>query len=227
MPDMPLADRVNHQLTIEYVDPHSLVRHPENARRGKVDLIAESVVKTGQYRPLIVSRATRHVVAGNHLWEAGINLGLTEMPVTFLDDLSPEAERRILLVDNRSADLGTYDEEALVALLESLAELDGTGYTVDDLETLAFLSRGAAEIADPDTDAHYSGSPEEQAERAERVGGYENRAALGLAELILVLPNSKKEQLIEWLQVLRGKWGIEMTNGEIIYAAVGRIIEQT
>jgi ParB-like chromosome segregation protein Spo0J len=224
-PKVKLTDKVEHKLAIDYVPMDAIHPHPENARRGQVDTITESLVRSGQYRPLIVSRVSGNIVAGNHLYQAGLSLGLPEMPVTYLDNLSPEAERRILAIDNRAADLGTYDEAALVALLESLDSLEGTGYTQDDLETLAYLSRGVPELEAPDTDAHFSGTPEEQAARAENIGGYQPMGARGLAEVILVMPNAHKEQLLAWLETLRQRWGKDKTNGDLIYQAVGKVIE--
>jgi hypothetical protein len=235
-------------LTIEHVDPSILIQHPDNPRRGNVELIAESLLVNGQYKPLVVSRTTSHVLAGNHTLQA-IELiangwrptewstdaeeaaeerieALADVAVTYVD-VDEEGERRILAVDNRTSDLGTYDNAALVALLDSLGVLEGTGYTEDDLDTLRFLT-GQEEpglLSVGSTDAHYNESDEERERRAGAVGNYQPLSAQGLEEIIIVLPGSKKEQLITWLQMLRGRWGVEQTNGELIYAAVGKAVE--
>jgi len=235
------------ELTIENVDPSVLVQHPENPRRGNVELIAESLLVNGQYKPLVVSRRTNRVLAGNHTlqaieliatgwrpatWEDGDEAAaeptieaLATVAVTLVD-VDEEGERRILAVDNRTSDLGTYDNAALVALLDSLGVLEGTGYSEDDLDTLRFLTgEEALEVSTGTTDAHYNESDEERAAREQSVGNYQPLAAQGLEEIIVVLPGSKKEQLITWLQQLRGRWGVDKTNGELIYAAVGRAVE--
>jgi hypothetical protein len=234
------------ELTIENVDPSVLVQHPDNPRRGNVELIAESLLVNGQYKPLVVSRRTNHVLAGNHTLQAIELIGTGWRPAEWgseqeleaqdrieemstiavtLVDVDEEGERRILAVDNRTSDLGTYDNAALVALLDSLGVLDGTGYSEDDLDTLRFLTGEEALVSTGSTDAHYNESEEERAARADSVGNYQPLAAQGLEEIIVVLPGSKKEQLITWLQILRGKWGVDKTNGELIYAAVGRAVE--
>lgn len=232
------------QLAIDYVDPRGLIQHPDNPRRGNVDAILESLLANGQYRALVVSSATQHVLVGNHTLQAVLRIldgaipaghdeeavqnQFTRVAVTYLHGLTAEQEARILAVDNRSADLGTYDDEALVRVLESLGSLVGTGYSDDDLDTLRYitgqLDHGAV-LAGTETDAHFSGTDEEREQRAENVANFQGLKAQGLEEVILVLSGSKKEQLIEWLQVLRGKWGVDQTNGELVYAAVGRAVE--
>ena len=50
----------------------------------------------------------------------------------------PDADHaaRIVAADNRTADLGGYDERLLAELLGDLPDLAGTGYTEDDLHRL-------------------------------------------------------------------------------------------
>jgi ParB-like chromosome segregation protein Spo0J len=223
--DQQASDRVTHDLSVEYVDIDTVAEHPDNPRRGNTQVIVESLRRTGQYRPLIVSAATGYVVAGNHTLRAARLLNWDRIAVTWLHGLSEEAEHRILAVDNRAADLGDYDTEALIALLDNLGELEGTGYSVDDLETLQALAGREVTFAAGDTDAHYSGTDAERAERAEQIGNYQPLKAQGLAEVILVLTEAKKTQMIDWLQVLRAKWGDQMTNGELVYAAVARAVD--
>lgn len=217
--------KVGHDLIAETVPIDLITTHPDNPRQGNVDAIAESLETTGQYRPLIVSAATNYVLAGNHTLLAARKLGWGHIQVIFLHHLTPEAERRILAVDNRSADLGTYDDAALIALLESLEDLGGTGYTIDDLETLQALAGQEALIHNPATDAHYSGTDEERAEHAASVENYQPMKAQGLEEVILVLTADKKAQMMGWLQTLRVKWGDQLTNGELVYAAVARVVD--
>lgn len=111
-----------------------------NPRRGNVDVIAESLEASGQYRPIVVNEGTKtgrrlEVLAGNHTLAAAHKLGWSEIDV-WLVDVDEAAAKRIVAADNRTADLGDYDNEALIALLESLDDLTGTGYSDTDLETL-------------------------------------------------------------------------------------------
>jgi len=106
-----------------------LMTHPDNPLRGNVDAIAESLRTHGQYRPIVADEAGV-VLAGNHTLLAARQLGWTEIAAVFVD-VDEDTARRILLVDNRTADLGTYDDTRLVELLRSIATTDdaltGTG----------------------------------------------------------------------------------------------------
>lgn len=127
---------------IERVALDALTPHPRNPRRGDVAAVAASLEAHGQYRPLVVQRSTGHVLAGNHTLAAATQLGWTEMDVTYLDVDDDQAER-ILLVDNRTSDLGAYDDQALASMLSALAAetegLVGTGW--DDAALAALLGR--------------------------------------------------------------------------------------
>lgn len=113
--------------------------HPMNVRQGDVGAIVESLKAHGQYRPIVVQRSTGNILAGNHTWKAAKILGLKTLEVTYVDVDDDEA-LRILLVDNRTNDLATYDDPALSEILKQLSEtelgLTGTGFDGDDLDEL-------------------------------------------------------------------------------------------
>lgn len=118
----------------------SLSGFERNPRRGDVEKIKESLRRNGQYRPVVVNRGTLtgradEVLAGNHTVEAARQLGWDEIAATFVD-VGEEDARRIVLVDNRSNDTATYDDDLLAEILGSLSDLEGTGYDEDDLAHL-------------------------------------------------------------------------------------------
>lgn len=121
------------KVPIEGLSPYG-----NNPRRGNVDVIVESLQRHGQYRPIVVRAKTFEVLAGNHTLAAAKQLGWTEIAATFVDCTDDEAAR-IVLVDNRAADLGAYDDDVLTELLASLPDLEGTGYDPDDLSFLQAL----------------------------------------------------------------------------------------
>jgi hypothetical protein len=98
-------------------------RHPENPRRGDHDAIVKSVINNGVYTPPKVQVSTGYVLAGNHSFDAVVDCGATRMPWVWLDVDDREA-RRIMADDNRTAELGGYDQ---AMLLENLRALDATG----------------------------------------------------------------------------------------------------
>jgi len=75
---------------------------------------------------------------GHHRLQAAEQLGATEVPVTWVDVDNARA-LKIMLADNRTAELAHRDEEALASLLSELQltdDLIGTGYADTDLTAL-------------------------------------------------------------------------------------------
>ena len=134
----------------------------KNPRRGDVEAIAGSLQAHGQFRPIVVNEGTHtgrpmETLAGNHTLKA-IQLLAERNPKdprwqhveAYVIDVDEDQAARIVLADNRTSDLATYDESELLDLLESVDDdLDGTGYDYDDLNTLlAATSTTAADFAD-------------------------------------------------------------------------------
>jgi ParB-like chromosome segregation protein Spo0J len=120
----------------ERVSVKSLKEFPGNARRGDVKLIAESLQRRSQYKPLVVS-SDDVVLAGNHTLRAAQSLGWTEVDIWRLNLRSDDSRAtEIVLADNRISDLASFDDAALLELLESLPELDASGYSDHDLNEL-------------------------------------------------------------------------------------------
>jgi len=114
-------------------DEDALREHPQNPRRGDVEAIDESIRVSGWYGAIVAQRSTGYILAGNHRFRAAVARGATEIPVIWRD-VGDEAAVRILLADNKTADLGGYDEETLTALLDGLETLEGTGYGRDAVQ---------------------------------------------------------------------------------------------
>lgn len=129
---------------IAYVD--DIVTHPRNPRRGDLDAITTSLEAHGQYKPIAVQKSSGHILLGNHTYLAACRLGWTQIAAIYLD-VDDDQALRILLADNRTSDVGDYDNDELSQLLKELAgtseHLAGTGYSDDDLsDLLAQLESG-------------------------------------------------------------------------------------
>lgn len=148
----------SHDLTVRKLPISELRPHPENARRGDVGRIAGSLLMLGQYRPIVVNVGTQtgrpnEILAGHHLVLAAQALEGWESVDCTMVDVDDDTAKRIMLIDNRSSDLATYDDRLLAELLESLPDLDATGYEPGDLEALkAFLESGVGDIGGNDQD---------------------------------------------------------------------------
>ncbi len=123
--------------------------YPGNPRRGHLPALEESLRRNRQYRPVVANRLTGEVLAGNHVFLAARKLGWSELAVAWVE-ASPEEARRIVLVDNKTADDASYDPEALLALVQSSTELAGTGY--DESEVDALLAEVSASMPVSDDD---------------------------------------------------------------------------
>ena len=121
----------------DYVPTDQLVVHPENARVGSVATIVESIKANGFYGALVAQRSTNHILVGNHRYLAAVECGMDKVPVLWVD-ANDEQARKIMLADNRTSDIATYDDYLLLDLLRA-GDLDGTGYLDTDVEDLARL----------------------------------------------------------------------------------------
>jgi DNA modification methylase len=127
---------------------------PGNPRRGDVEAVARSLERFGQLKP-IVARADGTVIAGNHTLMAARQLGWPELAVvrTDHDDATAKA---FALADNRTSELGSYDEQALLDMLNEVNEADPTllgaaSFAATDLDDLlARLTPEPTPLADPD-----------------------------------------------------------------------------
>lgn len=124
----------------------------KNPRRGAVKKIAESLRARGQYRPIVVNVGTltgrrNEILAGNHTFAAAKLLGWSTIQATTVDD---EAAAQIVLADNRLADLGSYDDGDLLAVLQAAGDLTGTGYSEPDVSALLRALEDPVGLTDPD-----------------------------------------------------------------------------
>ena len=122
----------------EEVEIGKLKMHPGNPRNGDIDLIGESINVNGFFGAIVAQRSTGRILAGNHRWKAAKAEGKDRVPVAWVD-VDDDHALRILLADNRTNDVASYDESQLASLLAELNEscgLAGTGYKPEDLEQL-------------------------------------------------------------------------------------------
>jgi site-specific DNA-methyltransferase (adenine-specific) len=146
-----MGNTLIHPTLEKLVVPVSGLKHyGKNPRRGDLDVIADSLQRNGQYKPIVVRAGTNEVLAGNQtLMAARDKLGWTEIAATFVD-VDDDAAARIVLVDNRTSDLASYDTPELVELLESVPDLAGTGFDAAALDALYRLQEPAEAPADAD-----------------------------------------------------------------------------
>lgn len=92
------------QIKVADVQPH-----PENPRLGNLAAIGSSIEANGFYGAIVVQKSTGHILAGNHRYLAARQLGVETIPAIVVD-VDDVTARCILLADNRTSDLGSYDD---------------------------------------------------------------------------------------------------------------------
>lgn len=184
-------------LKTEYVTLTKLTPHPRNVRQGDVGAISLSLTEHGQYRPLVVQRSTGHIIAGNHTYKAALALGWKQLAVNYLD-VTDEQALRILLVDNRTNDLATYDNNALTELLASLAATDqtltGTGFDGDDLDDLLFRANKTLGTMTEGLTSHEA---------------FETWQAAGIQSIVLPYKTEEWKEIGDKLSTLRSRFGFD------------------
>lgn len=144
------------------VDINTLVPLEGNPRRGDVEAVKASYLRFGQRKPITANRQQdgRVVTAGNHQLQAAKELGWTKIAVVWTEDDEEDA-LAWAVADNRVSDLAYNDPGDLFEILTSLNELDGTGYTSEDVDAMlnilqpTDLDALAEEVGEPkESDMH-------------------------------------------------------------------------
>ena len=126
----------NLESLLQPIDQLSLL--PGNPRIGNVDAVARSYERFGQRKP-IIARSDGTVIAGNHQLLAADRLGWTHVAVLVVDETDEEA-MAFALADNRTSDLGYYDDSLLAAIVRDITDeslLRAASFDADEVMRLA------------------------------------------------------------------------------------------
>lgn len=121
----------------------SITQHPQNYNNGDVEEIMALIERIGMYRPIVVNRETREIIAGNHTWMACKQLHADVIPVVWFDG-DDRDELLAMIGDNGTAAKARPDEALLLDLLRDLeanteAGLYGVGYDSRDIARMERL----------------------------------------------------------------------------------------
>ena len=192
-----------------------------NPRKGNVKALVESLQANGQYRPIVVQKSTKQILAGNHLWKAAQELGWTEISVVELDVDDTQA-KKIVAADNRLADLGIYDEQKLLDLLGEI-DLVGTGYVSADVDDLLAMieEKQMPEWKVANATAQYE-NVQKRPTLEERADRYAERT---IRLLMCEYPNAQYVWVIERLTELRNEFSAD-SNAEAILQVISKYTGQ-
>ena len=148
-------------------------RHPEK----QVAELRSSLEMFGQYRPLVLD-PDGVVLAGNGMLLAMQALGWEEAQAVVYEDLTDSERAKLILADNRLAEMGTTDYDAVDRLLRELDDFEVPGYDADVIRDLLATTEDALAEAE-----EYGVLPPSEIEAVERevtaraANGYDERAA--------------------------------------------------
>ena len=128
-----------------------LVPYEHNPRiitQAAVDAVARSIAAYDFNEPIIADE-NGVILAGHNRLRAAKQLGLTEVPVLWLDDIDAQKARAYRIADNRTAEFAQWDrnllDSELKVLLADGADMDALGVEQWELDR---LTQGVEEIGD-------------------------------------------------------------------------------
>lgn len=129
-------------IQINYRDPNALISNPQNARGHKdrqINALAKSIKSFGFNIPIAID-AQGQVVSGNARLEAAKKLQLPQVPVVYLDHLTPDQIKAFAIADNRLSEMSSWDDKLLAVQLKELSvvnldfDLESTGFTIGEID---------------------------------------------------------------------------------------------
>lgn len=134
------------EMTLIEVDVNDLIPYENNPRKNEkaVAAVAASIREFGFLRPIIVDE--NYVIISGHTRRlAALELGLKTVPVHVAHDMSEAQARAYRVIDNRIAELATWDADKLQ---EEIAQIVGL-----DLSAFGFSDKMLQEAFEEDPDA--------------------------------------------------------------------------
>ena len=122
---------------IEYRDPATLTPYANNPRdnEASVPRVKASIQEFHFQNPILVD-PDGVVIAGHTRLKAALELGLAEVPVVVVDDLTPEQVRAYRLADNKAGEASEWLDAMLAEELAAIEGIDMSefGFDVPEVE---------------------------------------------------------------------------------------------
>jgi DNA modification methylase len=138
---------------VPITDLHPWIGNPRK-NSNAVKAVADSIRKFGFGAPLVARQANRQIIAGHTRLLAARRLGLTHVPVRYLD-LSEQDAQLLALADNKLGEIAEWDDGMLARILAELksadADLSATGFDAAEIDRL-LADLGAERAAEVDED---------------------------------------------------------------------------
>lgn len=100
-----------------------------------IDAVEESIDQVGYISPIIVDESLQ-ILAGHSRWRSLNELGEEEIDVVVVDGLTDEQKRKFRLLDNKTAEIASWDLGKLQQELDNL-DFEGYDFWSEELEKMA------------------------------------------------------------------------------------------
>lgn len=205
---------------LEQVALSQLERWPRNPKTHDVARVRESIAHFGFVAPLVVDENTGRLVAGHGRLEALLSLKETgaEPPprITTIDDewlvpvmrgVSFDSEREAeayLLADNRLSEVGAWDDQQLLGILQQMEEVGDLAITGFDSDSLEDLAAKLETVPVTDPEEFHTGNVETPRDRQWANEQIEGRA---MKEVVMLLPADEHETFLQRVRDLGQHYG--------------------
>ncbi len=131
-------------MQIEIADINSIKPYENNPRKlsdTAIEKVAMSLKEYGFRQPIVVDK-DRVIVAGHTRFRASKKLGLKQVPISVIDNLTEEQINAYRIADNRTAEESEWDNELLKMEIKELEakdfKLDLLGFNDEQLNNILF-----------------------------------------------------------------------------------------
>jgi len=121
---------------------HELMPYAHNPRNNEpaVDAVAKSIQEFGFKVPIVIDQ-NNEIVAGHTRYKASQKLGLEKVPCIIADDLTNEQIRAFRLVDNKTSELASWNNELLQFELGKLESWDMSAFGFGEIMEQTALAK--------------------------------------------------------------------------------------
>lgn len=122
-------------MEIRMVSVADIIPYENNPRKNAdaVQYVKNSIEQFGFKIPMVLD-AENVIVCGHTRFLAAQELGMTEVPCTYADDLTEEQIKAFRLADNKTAEMSGWDFEKLELELSELPEIDMADFGFQNTE---------------------------------------------------------------------------------------------
>lgn len=178
----------------------ALLPYANNPRNNKeaVDYVKKSIEEFGFLVPVVVDR-NNVIVAGHTRVQAAIKLKLKEIPCVIADDLSDAQVDAFRLIDNKAAEIATWDMEKLQNELFDIGDaFDLSGFGFEETWPNSFGREGNYAEEEEREEESFAESTQEKVENILNLG-YSQFDGVGEYDIPQILPVHEAPEVDEWI----------------------------